>query len=308
MTSESLSDDKGNTRDDRFRPPRSIIPHDVMLRELLELSKYTAWCCGFANRREDGSIIKTARNFHLDHINPRSKSGSHQIPNRAPLCPHHNTSKGNKRIHLEEYRQQTAAAGELAVSGIENLVDLTRATQRAYDIYADAKNPPNDIVNITFPKDESASVLTRMTWAKTTSLLDEVLWRDLSGAEWESESRSEGVERAVTQHPGYTLHDKLLETAIRYRNCRSINVALTRPECKALIDCLLYAIDLRVQNHQRWDNLILCYMNIIVRVDLTSIGANPGEREVNTQSRNWFRGIGSYHERYRHRISRPSNG
>lgn|GEM_PF-4071020 len=57
---------------------------------LLKLSGYQAWCCGFANRLPDGSIIETTRNFHLDHLNPVSKAGtSRQIVNRAPLCPYH---------------------------------------------------------------------------------------------------------------------------------------------------------------------------------------------------------------------------
>ena len=109
-----------------------------MLVRLLELSDYQAWCCGFANRRANGEVVRVARNFHLDHIDPKSKQGSNQIPNRAPLCPHHNTRKGNKRIHLADYREQIAHAGEMMVSPSE-LIDLAWAYEKALEIYADAR-------------------------------------------------------------------------------------------------------------------------------------------------------------------------
>ena len=59
-----------------FKVPASIIPEQEMLEILLELSGYTAWCCGFANRKSDGTIVKTRRNFHLDHLAPVSKDGT----------------------------------------------------------------------------------------------------------------------------------------------------------------------------------------------------------------------------------------
>ena len=67
-----------------------------MLEFLLSLSDYMAWCCGFANWKKDGTLVKTTRNFHLDHIDPKSKDGSNQITNRAPLCPDHNIRKKNR--------------------------------------------------------------------------------------------------------------------------------------------------------------------------------------------------------------------
>ena len=45
-----------------FETPASIIPEPEMLEILLEMSGYQAWRCGFANRRPDGSIVKTKRN------------------------------------------------------------------------------------------------------------------------------------------------------------------------------------------------------------------------------------------------------
>ena len=120
-----------------FKTPASIIPESEMLLLLLELSKYQAWCCSFANRLPDGTIIQTTRNFHLDHLNPVSKAGtSHQIINRAPLCPFHNLKKSNQRLHLAEYRQQIADAGEMMVADASDLIDLDFAFDRAINIYS----------------------------------------------------------------------------------------------------------------------------------------------------------------------------
>ena len=122
----------------KFKVPSSLIPDSEMMELLLELSDYTAWCCGFANRRPDGSVIRTTRNFHLDHVDPRSKDGSNQITNRAPLCPAHNTRKGNRRVHLDDYRREIADAGEMMVDSINNLISLPYAYQRALIMYAEA--------------------------------------------------------------------------------------------------------------------------------------------------------------------------
>ena len=51
----------------------SIIPESEMLEILLELSGYQAWCCGFANRRPEGSVVPTQANVHL---NPVSKANA----------------------------------------------------------------------------------------------------------------------------------------------------------------------------------------------------------------------------------------
>lgn len=123
----------------KFKVPKSLIPDSEMLRELLQLSDYQAWCCGFANRRSDGSVIESTRNFHLDHIDPKSKQGSNQIPNRAPLCPHHNIRKGNKRIHLAEYREVIAHAGEMMVDHVGQLIDLAWAYEEALKIHSAAE-------------------------------------------------------------------------------------------------------------------------------------------------------------------------
>lgn len=120
-----------------FKMPASSIPESEMLRMLLEMSGYEAWCCGFANRRKDGSIVETTRNFHLDHKDPVSRDGSsHQITNRAPLCPHHNIMKSNKRLHLDDYRKQIRENDELIVDDISELMNLNEAYQRALDLYS----------------------------------------------------------------------------------------------------------------------------------------------------------------------------
>ena len=108
----------------KFKVPTSGIPEREMLEHLLELSEYKAWCCGFANRRPNGQVVKTTRNFHLDHLDPKSKQGSNQIMNRAPLCPHHNIRKNNRRVHLEDYRAEIADACEMLVDTTGELIDL----------------------------------------------------------------------------------------------------------------------------------------------------------------------------------------
>lgn len=123
----------------KYKVPASIIPESEMLKKLLEFSGYQAWCCGFANRRADGTIIETTRNFHLDHIEPRSKDGSDQITNRAPMCPSHNLRKSDRLIFLQEYRREIAAAGELCVDSLDDLVSLPEAAQFALDQYAAAR-------------------------------------------------------------------------------------------------------------------------------------------------------------------------
>ena len=122
----------------KFKVPASIIPEPEMLRELLKLSGYTAWCCGFANRRPDGIIVETVRNFHLDHIAPKSKENtgtSNDIQNRAPMCPYHNIRKNNRRVGLAEYRQEIADAGELMVDTVNDLINLDYALVEANRLF-----------------------------------------------------------------------------------------------------------------------------------------------------------------------------
>ena len=122
----------------KFKVPSSIIPEPEMLESLLALSGYQAWCCGYANRMSDGTIVRTTRNFHLDHVDPKSRQGSNDIPNRAPLCPFHNTRKGNRRVHLADYREEIAHAGEMMVDTMDELIDLSYALHEALQIYARA--------------------------------------------------------------------------------------------------------------------------------------------------------------------------
>ena len=121
----------------QFKTPASIIPEPEMLEILLKLSDYQAWCCGFANRMPDGSIIKTTRNFHLDHREPASKAGtSHQITNRAPLCPYHNIKKSNHRLHLDDYREKIQQDDEMMVNDTSELINLDYAFHRTLNIYS----------------------------------------------------------------------------------------------------------------------------------------------------------------------------
>ena len=122
----------------KFKVPASIIPEREMLEFLLCLSGYMAWCCGFANRMPDGSIVETTNNFHLDHIDPTSKGGSHQITNRAPMCPRHNILKKDRWVHLREYRQEIADAGEMLVNTTDELIDLSMAYEAALVRHAQA--------------------------------------------------------------------------------------------------------------------------------------------------------------------------
>ena len=126
-----------NSQSSGSRCRASVIPEADMLRELLEISGYQAWCCGFANRKPNGEIIRTTRNFHLDHIDPKSKEGtSNDIVNRAPLCPYHNIKKGNERIGLAEYRVKIADEKELMVDKFGDLQDLNEARHKANMIFA----------------------------------------------------------------------------------------------------------------------------------------------------------------------------
>ena len=114
---------------------KDVFDDSQMRQRLLQMSGYLAWCCGFANRRQDGSVIETTDNFHLDHIRPKSKGGTDRIYNRAPMCPRHNTSKGNREISLERLRTEIAAQGELRVP-LADLIDLDWAYDRAMEIWA----------------------------------------------------------------------------------------------------------------------------------------------------------------------------
>ena len=81
----------------RSATPKSHRPRTAKLRELEQ--KY-------ARIADDTQMIPSNckhRIIHLDHKNPKSLPGfTHTIENRAPMCPHHNIHKDNKRIHLDE--------------------------------------------------------------------------------------------------------------------------------------------------------------------------------------------------------------
>lgn len=121
----------------RYKTQASIFSRTEMLEFLLGLSEWGAWCCGFANWKQDyeGSVTveRTIRNFELDHIDLKSKQGRHEIDNRAPLCPHHNSLKSDRRVALEDLRIEIVERGELVVPSVEDLVDLAWARDQAIE-------------------------------------------------------------------------------------------------------------------------------------------------------------------------------
>ena len=127
----------------QYKTKRSIFTREEMLSFLLELSGWRAWCCGYANilTLADGTseVVRTIRNFELDHIDPKSKAGRHEIDNRAPLCPAHNSLKSNRRIHLEELRAEVIRRGDLLVASPEDLVKLPWARDAAIDYLTSEK-------------------------------------------------------------------------------------------------------------------------------------------------------------------------
>lgn len=127
----------------QFKEER-LIPDKRMLEELLKLSGWKAWCCGFANRNTDGSIIETTRNFHLDHITPKSEEGMDEIVNRAPLCPSCNAMKGRKLLNLRKV-QQMAIDGGIVPKGETpvNLGEMERGALRIYRDWVEAKGDPD---------------------------------------------------------------------------------------------------------------------------------------------------------------------
>ena len=75
--------------------------------------------------------------FLLDHRELASKAGtSHQIINRAPLCPYHNIKKSNHRMHLAEYREKIQEDDEMMVNDTSELINLDFAFHRALNIYS----------------------------------------------------------------------------------------------------------------------------------------------------------------------------
>ena len=65
----------------KYKVPSSLIPEKEMLEYLLKLSGYTAWCCGFANRRPNGG-----------------HRGNHQ---QLPPRPHRPQEQGRLQPDLE---------------------------------------------------------------------------------------------------------------------------------------------------------------------------------------------------------------
>ena len=121
----------------KYKTRASIFTRTEMLEFLLGLSGWRAWCCGFANWKQDENgkafIERTTRNFELDHIDPKSKQGRHEIDNRAPLCPYHNSMKSDRRVLLDDLRIEINKRGELLVATIDDLVDLAWARDEAIE-------------------------------------------------------------------------------------------------------------------------------------------------------------------------------
>ena len=110
----------------------------------------------FHQRRTSGNsagiATKPNETFHLDHLAPVSKDGtSHEIQNRAPMCPYHNIRKSNRQVALSQYRQEIAKANELMVDSIEDLISLDYALAHAMQIFGEAyarKYPQRRITNL----------------------------------------------------------------------------------------------------------------------------------------------------------------
>ena len=128
----------------KYKVSASIFSREEMLEFLLGLSGWRAWCCGFANWKVGANgipaIEKTIRNFELDHIDPKSKDGRHEIDNRAPLCPYHNSTKSDRRVRLDELRREIDQAGEMLVNSLEDLVQLAWARDQAMEHWANEKS------------------------------------------------------------------------------------------------------------------------------------------------------------------------
>ena len=107
-----------------------------MLELLLRESGWMAWCCGFAVRRPDGSIMETTGNFELDHLDPKTVGGADYIVNRAPLCKQCNTKKGARTITLRQLRDEIAAEGLLVVDSVDDLPDLQKMQQAAVRLFS----------------------------------------------------------------------------------------------------------------------------------------------------------------------------
>lgn len=138
----------GNRKYKKEKEITSIFTHREMLQHLLEISGYIAWCCGFANRKADGTVVRIPNNFHLDHIIPkgdRASTTDNEITNRAPLCPAHNNLKSDNPMTLTELREKVANKGELMVDKIEDLQDLGKAAAEVRRIYSQREREVNPI-------------------------------------------------------------------------------------------------------------------------------------------------------------------
>ena len=106
---------------------------------LLEHSDYRCWCCGFANRYEDGETIRKTGNFHLDHVDPSSAGGMDFAYNRAPLCADCNLHKSKRHITLRALRDEVAADSGLGVRDERLLPDIAEMQRYATDLYSDLR-------------------------------------------------------------------------------------------------------------------------------------------------------------------------
>lgn len=124
----------------KFKLPSSDIPDAEMREFLLKLSGYRCWTCGFTNTVETSSgtyeKYETTENFELDHIIPKSQGGSHQMPNRAPVCKTCNSNKHGRNITLRAFRDENAREKRLRVPSVEDLVELGWAENEALEYFA----------------------------------------------------------------------------------------------------------------------------------------------------------------------------
>ena len=118
------------------RAKGQLFSNQEMKEALLEDSDWVCWCCGFANRMDDGEKIREPYNFHLDHVTPKTEGGSPEIWNRAALCGRCNGKKGSREITLGKLREEVEDEGALRVRAPADLPFIPQLQEKAVKRYS----------------------------------------------------------------------------------------------------------------------------------------------------------------------------
>ena len=118
------------------RAKGQLFSDQEMKEALLEDSDWVCWCCGFANRMDDGEKIREPYNFHLDHVTPKTEGGSPEIWNRAALCGRCNGKKGSREITLGKLREEVEDEGALRVRAPADLPFIPQLQEKAVKRYS----------------------------------------------------------------------------------------------------------------------------------------------------------------------------